>query len=107
MSNTQVSLVGSGNQQIEQETSEETTLSEVSKDLGHTKISEKSAQYEATSNTSIVQENASKNIQSSCNVVQSQSVSQSVSESRKVTTSSFSSSQSFSSEESEEYVIEG
>ncbi|XP_015840184.2 uncharacterized protein LOC656988 isoform X4 [Tribolium castaneum] len=83
MSNTQVSLVGSGNQQIEQETSEETTLSEVSKDLGHTKISEKSAQYEATSNTSIVQENASKNIQSSCNVVQSQSVSQSVSESRK------------------------
>ncbi|XP_044257429.1 uncharacterized protein LOC123006736 isoform X3 [Tribolium madens] len=83
MSDTQVSLVGSGNQQIEQETSEETTLSEVSKDLGHTKISEKSAQYEATANTSIVQENASKNIQSSCNVMQSQSVSQSVSESRK------------------------
>lgn len=79
----------------------------MSKDLGHTKMHEKSAQFEATSNTSIVEENASKNIQSSCNVMQSQSVSQSVSESRKVTTSSFSSSQSFSSEESEEYVIEG
>ena len=79
----------------------------MSKDLGHTKISEKSAEFQATSNTSIVEESASKNIQSSCSVVQSQSVSQSVSESRKVTTSAFSSSQSFSSEETEEYVIEG
>ncbi|RZC37754.1 hypothetical protein BDFB_004468 [Asbolus verrucosus] len=82
MSDTQVSLVGSGNKTIEQESTEETTLSEVSKDLGHTKISEKSAQFEATSNTSIVEENASKNIQSSCNVAQS--VSQSVTENQPI-----------------------
>lgn len=112
MADKQVSLANSGtvavsgaSREVEKESTEETTLSEMTKDLGHTKIHEKSASFQSQATSLVKEENKTQQSESNKSVVQK--VSQEVSSNRQVTTSSFSSSQSFSMEETEEYVIEG
>lgn len=77
----------------------------MTKDLGHTKIHEKSASFQSQATSLVKEENKSQQSESNKSVVQK--VSQEVSSNRQVTTTSFSSSQSFSMEETEEYTIEG
>ncbi|CAH0545734.1 unnamed protein product [Brassicogethes aeneus] len=81
MSDMQVATVtGNVSKEIEKEVSEETTLSEMSKDLGHTKIAEASAKFEQNKSLSITEENKSHQSESSRTVLQS--VSQEVSANR-------------------------
>lgn len=76
---------------------------QVSKDLGHTKSLEKTANFEGHESTQVVEDNRKQNIEASHVVVQSEK--KEVSDFRKVTSTSFSSSQSYSLEE--EYEVEG
>ncbi|CAH1236316.1 unnamed protein product [Diabrotica balteata] len=66
--------LGGGNREEETEETEETTLSETHKDLGHTQIEEKKATFDSTINKSIVEDNRSQQIHSTKNVQQSESV---------------------------------
>ncbi|CAG9859807.1 unnamed protein product [Phyllotreta striolata] len=66
--------LGEGNREEEIEETEETTLSERHKDLGHTKISEKKATFDSTINKSIVEDNRSQQVHSTKNVMQSENV---------------------------------
>uniref|UniRef100_V5G8F3 Uncharacterized protein n=1 Tax=Anoplophora glabripennis TaxID=217634 RepID=V5G8F3_ANOGL len=88
--------------EFESELTEETTLSELHKDLGHTKISEKSASFESNETTSLVEENRQKQTEASRTVSQSEKME--VSANRQVKTSSYETSQTY--EETEEYEVE-
>nr|CAI5869279.1 unnamed protein product [Callosobruchus analis] len=110
MSNMQVAknesgAVCVGKREEEEELTEETTLTESHKDLGHTKIHEKTAEFESEEKKSLVEENRTQQSQSTRSVVQSEKTE--VSQNRKVMSSSFQTSQSYSMEETEEYEIEG
>lgn len=71
-------------------------------DLGHTKISEKSASFESQESTSLVEENRQKQTESSKTVNQSEKVE--ISACKQVKTSSYETSQTY--EETEEYEVE-
>ncbi|XP_060519348.1 uncharacterized protein LOC132697757 isoform X2 [Cylas formicarius] len=77
MSDMQVSVpgstavsTGSGNREEESELTEETTLSEVRKDLGHAKMHEKTATFESQENTSIKEDHRSQQTEASKSVMQ-------------------------------------
>lgn len=74
---------------------------QVTKDLGHTKSHEKTAEFQGHESTQIVEENRKANVEASKQVTQSES--KEISANRQVTSSSFSTSESFSMEEEFEY----
>ncbi|XP_056629938.1 uncharacterized protein LOC130440687 isoform X1 [Diorhabda sublineata] len=76
--------LGEGNREEEIEETEETTLSESHKDLGHTQVSEKKATFDSTINKSVIEDNKTQQIHSTKNVQQSESVE--VSENKKTVT---------------------
>ncbi|KAJ8940919.1 hypothetical protein NQ318_015604 [Aromia moschata] len=87
MSNMQVAVADTNvactaNREVESEATEETTLTEIHKDLGHTKISEKTAEFESNETTSMVEDHRTKQTESSRSVTQSEKVE--VSASRKI-----------------------
>lgn len=75
------------------------------KDLGHTQISEKGAEFDSTITKSIVEDHKTHKSESNKNVKQSESVE--ISENKQVMKSSWETSQSYSMEETEEYEVEG
>ncbi|XP_028138707.2 uncharacterized protein LOC114333079 isoform X1 [Diabrotica virgifera virgifera] len=66
--------LGAGNREEEIEETEETTLSETHKDLGHTQVAEKKATFDSTIDKSIVEDHRQQQIHSTKNVQQSESV---------------------------------
>lgn len=72
------------------------------KDLGHTKISEKSANFESNETTSLVEPNRQKQTEASQTVAQSEKLE--ISANRQVKTSSYETSHTY--EETEEYEVE-
>lgn len=74
------------------------------KDLGHTQISGKAAEFDSTVNKSIIEDHKTHKSESNKNVKQSESVE--VSENKQVMKSSWETSQSYSMEETEEYEVE-
>ncbi|KAJ8982390.1 hypothetical protein NQ317_009645 [Molorchus minor] len=110
-----INAVSVGNSEVESESTEETTLTEVSASGTYTsnvegdsqgpwphQISEKKAEFESNETTSLVEENRKKQSEASKSVVQSESVE--ISKNRQVISSSFETSQSY--EEVEEYEME-
>lgn len=74
---------------------------QVTKDLGHTKSHEKSANFEGHESTQIVDENKKASVEATQVVKQSEK--KEVSENRQVTSTSYSTSESFSYEEELEF----
>ncbi|XP_045464451.1 uncharacterized protein LOC123673808 [Harmonia axyridis] len=67
----QIAIVDAGNRQVESESTEETTLTEVHKDLGHIKSLEKKAEFEEHNKESIVEDHRSQKSESNKQVTQS------------------------------------
>lgn len=110
MSNMQVAVPESGavvsaNREEESESVEETTLTEVHKDDGNTKMHQKTATFEGQENTSVVEDNKTQQTEASKSVMQQET--STITANKQVFTSKFESSESFSMEETEEYELEG
>ncbi|ENN81838.1 hypothetical protein D910_12257 [Dendroctonus ponderosae] len=110
MSNMQVSVPQSGavcsaNREEESESVEETTLTEVRKDLGNSKMHQKTATFEGQENSSVVEDHRTQQTESTKSVMQQET--STISANKQVFSSKVETSESFSMEETEEYEIEG
>lgn len=95
----------SANREEDSECVEETTLTEVHKDDGKSKMHQKTATFEGQENTSIVEDNKKQQIEATKNVMQQET--STISANKQVFSTKFESSESYSMEETEEYEIEG